>query len=250
MYHLTKLVLPVQGERDVEDFAECMSQLTGLRSLTLSGRDLSEFPREIEEQHLMPLTQLTHLSVKYCRLGRCRRFPRGIRSLDFLFFESPPTDFVETLMSVTNLTSLSINISPGGDLRPFHGHRVTPSRFSQDLGRLKHLLIRRVLADDLFFDAVGMLTRLTSLVFSDYTVCADIYLVCPRLSNLTELKALEISSGKATCIRNGELPQLRFPKLRKLNLPLSGTDANMQKRLWKILPCLRKLSLPGKVFDL
>ena len=249
LHQLTELSFEAKDERDHRVLTDCLSLLTGLESLNLSGSCRSIVSSEIEEQHLDTLTQVKQLSLRHCWLGRCRRFPTAIRSLDFYLSESPPADFVKTLMCMTNLTRLSISTFYH-DLRFFHNHGVTPSQFQQELGKLQHLSIQSVLADDSFFDAVGMMTQLTSLVFSYYTVCADIYLVCPRLSNLTELMELEITSGRETCVRNGALPQLRFPKLRKLRLPLSGTDANMQKTLWKTLPCLRKMSLPEKDLDL
>ena len=177
-----------------------------------------------------------------------RSFPTGLRSLDFWFLYSPPADFVETLMSMTNLTSLVIRDCLK-ELHLFHSDDVTPSQFSGKLAKLKHLSIRPVAVDDLFLDAVGMLTQLTSLVFGGHTASVDPYALCLHLSNLTELIELKISCLALTSIRNDEFPQLYLPKLRELDFPLSSTDANICRAMWKTLPCLRKMSFFGETLE-
>ena len=246
MHQLTLLRFKAADKRDHLVLAECLSVLTGLRSLTLFGC-LPIDSHENDEEYLMTLTlltQLTQLSLGIDRSDLCRRFPTGIQSLHISFSESPQADFVEILMTMTNLTSLSICTFPEA-LHLFRRYGATPSQFSQELRALKHLSIRNVVIDDLFLEALGLLTPLTSLFLES----ADPYLVCPRLSNLSELMELEISSPR-TCVRNGEFPQLFLPKLRRLDLPLSGVDANVCEALLKTLPCLRKMALCGKTLDL
>ena len=248
MHHLTQLGFTADEEQDHRVLAECLSLLTGLRSLYLpplsGGSRTIHLPAIEEGQHLMTLTQLTQLMLVDLRTDHYLRFPTGIQSLHISFSESPQADFVKALMPMTNLTSLSI-CSFLNAVRLFHHDGVTPSQFSQELRALKYLSISRVLIDGLFLEALGMLTQLTSCQLGSSAAHVDPYLVCPRLSNLSELIDLRISSP-ITCVRNGEFPQLCLPKLRELDLSLSGVDADMRKALWKTLPCLRKLSLSGR----
>ena len=245
MHHLTELSFESEDWRDHRVLAECLSVLTGLKSLELSGNVYSIASAEITERHLMTLTQLTQLSLKGYPLFRFRRFPTVVKSLGFRSCTSPPADFTRILMSMTNLTSLSIYRFPE-DLRLFRINGVTPSQFSQKLGKLQHLSMRCVLADDAFLDALGMLTQLTSLTLGSRNNPLDPYMVCPRLANLTELMELTISPSVPTPVRNGEFPLLCLPKLRKLDLPVRCTNANMCQALLETLPCLRQMSLSGK----
>ncbi len=245
MYQLTQLSFAI-GDPEAEDFrvfAECLPSLTELRSLSLSGsRSLTTILPGIVERNLMTLTQLTELCLKNHRIGHGQRFPTGIQSLTCSFSGSPPANIAEILMSMTNLTSLSV-LAPWSFERLFRHQGVKPSQFSQELGRLKHLSTLNVLVDDLFLEALGMLTQLTSLQLENTAASLDPYLLFPRSNNLSELVELKISSPVAIPVRNGGLPQLCLPKLRKLDLPLRGTDDNMRKELWKTLPCLRKMLL-------
>ncbi len=243
MYQLTRLSFEAKEEQDHRGLAECLPSLTGLRSLTLLGSHRSIILPENEERHLMTLTQLTELSLKHYRIGCGRRFPTGIQSFTCSFSGSPPDDFPQILMSMTNLTSLSV-LAPSGFERLFRPQGVTPSQFSQELRRLKHLSTLNVLIDDLFLEALDMLTQLTSLQLANNAASVDPYLLFPRSNNLSELVELKISSPVAIPVRNGGFPQLCLPKLRKLDLPLRGTDDNMCEALWKTLPCLREMSLP------
>ena len=145
---------------------------------------------------------------------------------------------------MARLTSLSVdNFSE--DLHLFrHRGGVTPSQFSEELGQLKHLEMSSVVVDDAFLDALGMLTRLTSLILTSRRTPLDPYLICPRLNNLTELMELTIYSEEPTPVRNDQFPQLCLPKLRRLSLPLSGVDFDKQRALWKLHPCLRTLQCP------
>ena len=250
MRHLTELMFEVADERDHRILAEYLSLLTRLRSLTLTDTRRSSILPEIEEGHLMALTQLTQLSLNIDRSDRYLRLPTGIQSLHISCSGSSQSDFVEILMSMTNLSSLSIDAF-SENLCLFRRHSVTPSQFSQEIGRMQNLSIQNVLIDDLFLEALGMLTRLTSLIIADDSRSpVDPYLVCPRLSNLSKLMELEISFQRVSYACDGEFPQLCLPKLRKLDLPLSGVDANMCKSLLKTLPCLRKMALSGKTVDL
>ena len=246
MHHLTSLVLQVTDEGDFKALTEFMSPLTGLRSLTLSGNRRSGIRSELEVRHLMTLTQLTQLSLNHYRLDRCQHLPMGIRSLQFGFCESPPMDFVEVLVTMTNLTSLSIDLI-SKRLRLFPNKRVTPSQFSEKLGRLKHLSIQHVLNNHWFLDAVGMLTQLTSLTLVDSKASLDPHIACCELSHLTELVELVISFQETLhSVSDFNFPQLYLPKLRVLELPYDGVYDNshraLWKGLWKSFPCLRSLS--------
>ena len=248
MHQLTKLSFEVRLEQDHLGLAECLSSLTGLRSLSLCGsRGWTIILPGIIEHNLMTLTQLTELSLNYYRIGRGQRFPTGIQSLTCSFSGSPPANIAEILMSMTNLTSLSV-LAPWSFERLFRHQGVKPSQFSQELGRLKHLSTLNVLLDDLFLEALGMLTQLTSLKMNT-TISVNLYHLLPSLSNLLELMELEISCP-STLVRSDEFLQLCLPKLRKFDLPLRGTDDDMRRALWKTLPCLRKMRLSGSTYDL
>ena len=246
IHHLTSLVLQVTDEGDFKALAEFMSPLTGLRSLTLSGSRRSGTRSDIEVRHLMTLTQLTQLSLNHYRLDRCQQLPTAIRSLHFWFCESPPVDFVEVLVTMTDLTSLEIDFI-SKDLRLFPNNGVTPSQFSEKLGRLKHLSIQHVLNNHWFLDAVGMLTQLTSLKLVDNKASLDPHLACRQLSHLTELVELVISFQETLhSVSDFNFPQLYLPKLRVLELPYDDVYDNshraLWKGLWKSFPCLRSLS--------
>ena len=246
MHRLKELSFSADDGRDHRLLMECLSLLTGLRSLCLSGKSFSIVRSEIDEQqHLMTLTQLTRLSLTFYRIDRFRRFPMGIKSLGFWLCESPPANFAEILMTMTNLTSLSINIRTK-KLRLMHSYTLTSSLFLPKLERLEHLSLHSALVDDAFLEALGMLTQLTSLILYSGNGYVDPYRVCSQLSNLTELLELAILCPTSIPIRMKELPQLCLPKLRKLNLPFRRTDTNVCKALWKTLPCLRQMSLSGK----
>ena len=248
MHQLTKLKFEFREAQDRRGLAECLSLLTGLRSLTLLGSHRLIILPENEERQLMTLTQLTELSLKHYRIGQYRRFPTGIQSFTCLLSGSPPENMAEILMSMTNLTSLSILV-PSGFERLFHRRSVTPFQFSQEFGRLKHLSTLNVVVDDLFLEALGMLTILTSLQLTSNAASVDPYPLFPRLNNLSELVELKISSPVATPLHNDGFPQMCLPRIRKLDLPLTGTDASMRAALAKTLPCLRDLSLPMEDYD-
>ena len=248
MHLLTKLRFEAKEEQDTHVLLDCLSLLTGLRSLTLIACHGSIILHEKEERHLMTLTQLTELSLNHYGFGYCWRFPTGIQSLTCLFSGSPPGNIAEILMSMTNLTSLSILV-PSGFERLFHRRSVTPFQFSQEFGRLKHLSTLNVVVDDLFLEALGMLTILTSLQLTSNAASVDPYPLFPRLNNLSELVELKISSPVATPLHNDGFPQMCLPRIRKLDLPLTGTDASMRATLAKTLPCLRDLMLPMENYD-
>ena len=248
MHHLTELELPIQDEGFLEALAASASPLTGLGSLTLSGSGMWFIP-PVDERHLKSLKHLTEFSMVHYPVGRS--FPTGLRSLDLIFRDCPPVDFAEVLVTMTNLTSLDIQIPHyRQELNLFHSDGVTPAQFSGKLAKLKRLSIRHVAVDDSFLDAVGMLTQLTSLFFENYITSVDPYVLYPQLSNLTELIELNIFCLALPPTRNNEFPQLCLPKLRKLDFSLSSIDANVCRAMWKTLPCLRKMSLLGKTLEL
>ena len=246
MPQVTKLSFEVRVEQDHLGLAECLSSLTGLRSLAIFGSHRSINPPENEERNLMTLTQLTEFCLKDYRIGRYRRFPTGIQSFSCKLCRSPPEDFPEILMSMTNLTSLSV-LAPSSIERLFRPQGVTPSQFSQELRRLKHLSTFNVMADDLFLEALGMLTQLTSLKMNTAT-SVSLYHLLPSLCNLLELMELKISCPASTLVRSDGFLQLCLPKLRQLNVPLRGTDDDMRRALWKTLPCLREMTLAGSTY--
>ena len=245
VHHLTKLDFHRLGDRRLRAFAECMSSFTGIRSLTL--RDLYHtIPSEIEEG-LTILTQLTQLSLSPIPRNSSLRFPMGIVNLQLGYAMSLPSaslnanDFLTCLASLTNLTSLSIN--SGNELRLFQADGVTPSQFSRQLSKLKDLETANVHMDDVFLDALTDMTGLTKLCLFCSASILDPYIVCPRLSPLSNLEVLKISCPERSVSRRLGLPQMHLPKLRELSLPLANTDVSERREVWQMFPCLRQFSL-------
>ena len=248
VHHLTKLHFYRLGGGRLRAFAECMSSFTGLRSLTLRD-DYQTILPEIAER-LTILTQLTELSLDSIKRSRSLRLPTGIVNLQLGYAvkyaaASPGiNEYLPDLTSLTNLTSLSIKSSE--ELRLFQPGGVTPSQFSRQLRGLKDLKTSNVLMDELFLDALTTLTQLTQLCLDSLAYLADPYIVCPRLSSLSNLEVLKISYRKNDVSRRFAFPQMRLPKLKELELPFERTSASARRELWQTLPCLRKFMLFGK----
>ena len=90
MHQLTKLRFQAGEAQDHRGLAECLSSLTGLRSLTLFGSCRWTILPENDERRLMALTQLTELFLKHYQIGYGRRLPTGIQSLTCLFSWKAP----------------------------------------------------------------------------------------------------------------------------------------------------------------
>ena len=246
--HLTKLDFDGLGDGRLRAFTECMSAFTGIRSLTL--RDLYQTIVPEITEGLTILKQLTQLSLEPVPRSRPLRLPTGIVNLQLssgviLPRASPDVnEYLTDLTSLTNLTSLWID--SGDKLRLFQPGGVTPSQFSRQLSKLKDLETMDVIVDDLFLEALTDVTGLTKLCLFCSTSILDPYIVCPRLSPLSNLEVLKILCSAYPASRRLGLPQMHLPKLRELDLPLSGTDVNMRREVWQTFPCLRQFMLFGR----
>ena len=242
MHQLTKLDVAIKDQEDQQAFAASMFSLTQIRSLTLKCQMRSGIAPEITER-LSILTRLAQLSLEDLQGIHSLRLPTGVADLKLKINANRdlPVDVLDVLLPMTNLTSLDINSA--AQLHLFHPQGAEPCRFAQELRDLKALTTRNVSVDDLFLDALEAMTQLTELSLSSARN-VDPFLVCPRLSPLSNLRVLSISVRRsfAGCF---EFPQLCLPKLRELDLPLSDIDANAYRALLKTLPCLRKVSLFG-----
>ena len=245
VHHLTKLDFDGLGDGRLRAFAECMSSFTGIRSLTLNDLDQTILP-EITDG-LTILTQLTELSLNPIKRNCPLRFPPGIVNLQLSFGAILPRDsldvngYLTDLTSLTNLTSLWID--SGNKLRLFQPGGVTPSQFSRQLSKLKDLETMDVIVDDSFLEALTDMTGLTKLCLFCCASRVDPYIVCPRLTPLSNLKVLRIWCSEYPVSCGIGLPQMDLPKLRELDLPLSGTDVSARREVWQTFPCLRQFTL-------
>ena len=243
MYQLTKLDVAVKDQADQQAFAASMFSLTQIRSLTLKCQMRSGIAPEITER-LSILTRLTQLSLADIQGSHSLRLPTGIADFKLKINANRdlPVDVFDVLLPMTNLTSL--DIYSVAQLHLFHPQGAEPCRFAQELRDLKVLTTRNVSVDDLFLDALEAMTQLTELRLSSARN-VDPFLVCPRLSPLSNLRVLSISVRRSFAGCRFEFPPLCLPKLRELDLPLSDIDANAHRALLKTVPCLRKVSLFG-----
>ena len=243
MYQLTKLDVTIKDQEDQQAFAACTFSLTQIRSLTLRCQMRSGLAPEITGR-LSVLTRLTQLSLEDVQGSHSLRLPTGIADLTLKLNSSHdlPVDVLGVLLPMTNLTSLDIHSA--AQLHLFRPPGAAPGRFSQELRDLKALTTRNVSVDHLFLDALAAMTELTELRLASIRN-VDLFLVCHRLSRLSNLRVLSISVRRSFAVCSFEFPPLCFPRLRELDLPLTDIDVNTYKALLRTLPCLQKVSLFG-----
>ena len=253
MQHLTRLDFTAVKERDKQAFAECISSLTGLRSLTLWKEESSSIIVEITNHlilspeitdHLTLLTRLTQLSLGSISETQSLRFPTGIVDLKLRSVQGLPPSLAKSIVPLRNLTTLKIQ-----NLCVFDLHMVarTLSRHPEiEYSSFANQLITDcVLTSNNFLNVLGSLTGLTKLHLESRKRM-DPYIVCPRLSCLSNLRALKIYSFWDFKKGGIGLPQLSLPKLRVFVLRVRDIDTNECRKMWKACPCLKEILLRGK----
>ena len=243
MHHLTHLEVDGMSESNKQAFAEIMPSLTGLRSLTLSSVSQSpDFWPEITKR-LTVLTQLTNLSLPYL-LGdlslpeQFPRFPKGIVDLKIGSWKAFPQDLAESLMDLTNLTSL--NICSSDEMHLFNN--VTPFQFFTELGQLKTLRLSNSCLDRPFLDAFEALTGLTALCLDASEPKIDHKVFCKQLSLLSNLKVLKVPFPLKLLVDDETgVPDGSLPKLRRIegSLKQGTVDHDTYSAMVKAFPCLR-----------
>ena len=231
------------SERDKQAFVEIMPSLTGLRSLTLSSVcGTPDLWPEITKR-LTFLTQLTNMSLSYL-LGdqslpeQSLRFPKGIIDLEIASLQPFPEDLAETLMDLTNLTSLDISCEKETHLF----HNVTPFQFFTELGQLKTLRLSNSCLDRPFLDAFIALTGLKELCLDASEPKIDHKVFCKQLSLLSHLEVLQIPfPAKLLVDDETGVPDGSLPKLRRIEGSFKQGTVNHDtySAMVKAFPCLR-----------
>ena len=246
MQHLTHLYFSATEERDNRALAECIFSLTELRSLTLWKHAAAPDISPETTDRLTLLTHLTQLSLGYVSEAHSLCFPTGIVDLTLDSKERLPLDLAQSIGNLRNLRALKLGSHCTMDVR-----KVTRG-FSlycsvEDPRFLDRLMTDTVLMNDNFLHVLGSLTGLTTLVLRSRKR-VDPYIVCPRLSPLSNLRKLEIYSRCDYSMSGKGMPQFSLPKLRALTLPIMSTSIHQHQKIWEPFPCLYRVWLFSKLY--
>ena len=239
MRHLTELDVISPDDDDNHTYAECITALTGLKSLTLAKSAASAVSTEVTKC-LTLLSQLTRLCLSTSSTGYRLHLPTTIADLSLNFYQDdPPLGMSQALMSLSNLSSLEINSA--GILQLFQSDGVTPSCFFKCLSNLKALKTQNVVLCRFCLEALATLPDLTELRFSEPKSQVDPDLTSALLSSFSKLRVLHVPSPQHLIdqLIRGELKGC-LSGLREFYLPSNCVlDANMQSAMLKLFPCLR-----------